>query len=351
MKNISIKLLLIIFAFCFSGNLSAQYKLEKNSSQEFKADPTSTLFIDAQFSELEVLNWDEPIVKTEVSINVSSFDKRIAEDLLKSIEVSVIHEGKNIYIKTILPERLGNRKDTKFEIQISVYTPENINLNLDNKYGAAFIEKINGHAIINSSYGALQIQNLNRGNTLPLNQVNVEYGSATIERANWLKASVEYSKLNLDEANMIAVFSQYSGINLENCKTVASEAKYDTYKLGKIDNYSGNLAYGNMSVSVLNKDFEINAEYSNIKINEVGEDFERIKLDTKNGGSKILINPNASFTFKGAAKSGSINFEDLDVTKQIRENANLILEGKYGKNPAGHIMINAKNGSVKIGLL
>jgi hypothetical protein len=351
MQNFIQKLVLLFFSLSLSFIISAQYKLEKNSKLEFNVKSSSTLFIDTQFSELEILNWEKNTVETNVNINVLSSNKSIAEELLKSIKVSVNQDGDNVYIKTILPERLGNRKETKFEINISVHTPSNINLELENKYGAAFIEKINGQATIKSSYGALKIQNLSRGNILPLNQVNIEYGTASIETANWLKTSVEYSKFNLDEANMVAVFSKYSGINIESCKSVASEAKYDTYKMGTVDNFNGNLEYGNINLSVLNKDFELIAEYSNVKISEVAESFNLINLDTKNGGCKILVNPSASFTFKGEAKSGSLNVESLNVTKQIRENANIILEGKYGENPVGKIIVNAKNGAVRIGLL
>lgn len=351
MKKFTFKLALLFFILINAGIISAQYNLEKNSSHEFNISSSSSLFADVQFSEIEVLNWDKPFIKTDVNVTTSGSDKKTIESLLNSIEVSVTQEGQNVYINTILPDKLTNRRDAKFEIKIEVYSPKYINVNLDNKYGTAYIEEISGQASLNTSYGTLNVQNLTRGNKLPLNQINISYGKATIESANWVKSSAKYSKLNVDEANMITVFSKYSSINIDRAESVASEAKYDTYKLGEIDSFIGNLEYGNINMNVLNDILELNAEYSNIKIMEVSENFSQIKLDTKNGGCKIFINPSASFSFKGKAESGNLNVEGLVPTKQVRENANLILEGSYGKTRSGQINVNVKNGAVNISLL
>jgi hypothetical protein len=248
----------------------------------------------------------------------------------------------------VIPDKMPSNERVKFSVDINIHAPSDINLTLSSKYGSVYIEELSGIAVIDISYGNIKIMELNRGNQKPLNKLNMSYSTGTIEEAGWLVTDLSYSKLSIEEASALVVLSKYSGLNIEECSSLVTESKYDTYRISELNNYVGEVKYGNLSIDELSTKFDINSSYSSIKIGEVDQNFESIRIENSRGSAKLTIDDGSSFKFYGEAKRGDISISGIDNINKRVENADKYYEGQHGTNQKSNVEIYSTEGSVKI---
>lgn len=336
--------LLLILTY---SSIYAQEKLEKTINEEFSLEKGSTLDISCKFSNVEITNWDKNKIAVVVEISVESNKKTTAEDLLNNLGVDISQSGNIVSVKTILTTKLNTGKNTKFDINISIQAPKNINLDLVSKYGSVFIEENTGKVSANVDYGSINIGSLNRGKVKPLNEINLRYSKARIEKADWLKMDMAYSKLTMEEAKAIVLISKYSGLTVEECSSIVTDSKYDTYRIEELNNFNANMNYSNVKIEELNKKLEVESNYSTVNVEEMGPEFEFIKIDNSRGSYKIGLNPSSAFSISAEAIRCSISVPDINITSKKTENANKFFEGNYGENQKSKIDVKSKEGNVK----
>jgi hypothetical protein len=325
-------------------------RIEKDMQETFKANKSTLLDIDSKFGEVRILAWDKDVIEVNASLWVESNRSEYAKELLSQLDAEISFSDNTVAVQSVFPERLNTRKDTKFSIDFTINVPAYINLDLSSKYGSAFIDELTGHANIYIAYGNLKIMELTREQEKPLNTIDMAYSSGSIQEAGWVKMDMSYSKISIDEAQALVVISKYSGLSVDECSSIVIQSKYDTYSIGELNNFLGELKYGNLKIEELSKKLEIESAYTSVKVEEIGPQFEMIKIDNSRGGIKLGISENSSFTIKGTAIRGDISVSGMNNLNRKVENANKYIDGSYGNNPAATIDIQVKEGDVKIDL-
>ncbi len=340
-------LVMVFFSGMLIPELAAQ-RLEKTAEETFSASKSTILDVDSKFGNVEVLSWENDEVFIEALMWVESKRESYAQELLDNMDVEIFVEENRIVARSVFADNMSNRNDTRFRIDFTISVPEYINFELSSKYGSAFIESISGHADIAVAYGNLKIQELTRGNEKPLNRVKLAYSSGNLEEASWIKTELAYSKLTIEEARAIMMLTKYSSVNIEEGSSLVIESKYDTYKVSELTNFLGELKYGNLSIGELSKKLDISSKYTSVKIDEIGSNFESIKIDNQRGGYKLTIDDGASFTINGQASRGDISVSGVENLNQKVENTERYISGKHGANPTSSVLISVKDGSVDV---
>jgi hypothetical protein len=123
-------------------------------------------------------------------------------------------------------------------------------LNISNKYGSISLPDLEGKLSINNSYGSLVAKSLSN----PANQINVKYGSATIDVLNGSDLDVAYGSLSLGE-----------------CNKLNADVSYGSAKIGRITTsgninlkFSGGLIISDVDKNV--KSLSVNSSYSSVKL-------------------------------------------------------------------------------------
>jgi len=341
--NLAIALLLV-FATSFAQ------KAEKTKSESFEVDQNTLLDISSKFGEVEITTEDGSMLSVEANIWVESNRQSEADELLEQLDAEIYKDGNTVVVKSVLPDRLSTRNKTKFRVDFTITAPEYINLNLSSKYGSVYVEETSGKAEIYVGYGNLKVLELNRGNQKPLNKVTLAYSKGNIEEAGWLKVDLAYSKLAIEEAAAVVSITKYSGLSIEECSSLVMESKYDTYSIGELNNFLGELKYGNLSIDELSSKLDVESAYSSVKVDEIGSDFESIRVENSRGGYKLGISEGASFTINGVAIRGDISVYGMENLSKKSENADKYIKGTHGNNPKSTIELEVKEGNIKIEL-
>lgn len=339
--------LLILLAI--TTGISAQVRLDRNVEKVFKVGNDALIEVNSKFGNVEIVKGEGNSVNVVATIWAETSKESTSKELLDKMDVELLQADNTIKINSVFSDKqIKAGKDAKFRIDFVIKAPENINVNVNSRFGSVYIDENSGIVNLNISYGNLKVGQLSRGKEKPLNEINLSYSDASIDQAGWIKMNNAFSKANVQEAKAIVLISKYSGLVLDECSSLVTSSKYDTYSVGELNNFNGELSYSNLVIDELEKKLEYSGNYSSLNVKEVGQNFELIKVNNLRGGVKIGLNENSSFTFSGMVTRGDISIPDIEITSKKVENTTKFIEGKKGNNPTARIEVEAKEGGVKI---
>jgi hypothetical protein len=358
MKVIKFKtlLLLVVFGIAINASVKAQKdKVEKKYHKEYSVTANSQLYLENKYGDIDVRNWDKNQVTIDVVITVKHHDRERAEKLLSFLDIEFSQEGDEIKAVTHIDSKfsksnwsLFDNESKEFSIDYTVNMPTDMDLELRNKYGDAFINELSGHVIVYIKYGYLKVNKLLRGKTKPCNEINIGYSKAEVTEVNWLKLDMSYSRIEFETAKAIMVMSKYSKLYLNDSRSIVAESKYDTYHIGEVDNFVFTGAYGSLKFDQLNKTLKLDMKYTSCRINYIPSGFEKINIENRYGDIKLGIDSNASYKIDGNAEYARIRIPSGSKVSRIEENTKLSINGLVGTDPntSSVVKINTKYGSI-----
>jgi hypothetical protein len=274
--------------------------------------------------------------------------------MLEDINVEFSTSGNTVEVETVIEERFSrsNReRNDGFEINYSIQMPKDIDLELSNKYGHAFLDELSGHAQLDVKYGKLTVNKLYRGRQKPLNTVSLAYASgSSIAECNWLKANIKYSSLDIDKAKAFVGYTSYMKLSIDEASSVVIEGKYDSYNLGKLSNLVVKSNYSGISADELTKKLEADTRYSSCNIEYMPPTFESINVESSYGGYKIGLDREASYELDGEASYAKISYHESGRVSRIQESNSLKVSGRVGpdENSPATVKVRTRYASVRL---
>ncbi|MBE9511245.1 MAG: hypothetical protein IMY71_10225 [Bacteroidetes bacterium] len=360
MKAIKFKtlLLLVVFGIAITTSVKAQKdKVEKKYHKEYSVTANSQLYLENKYGDIDVRNWDKNQVTIDVVITVKHRDRERAEKLLSFLDVEFDQTGDVIKAVTQIDSKfnksnwsLFDNESKEFSIDYTVNMPTNMDLELRNKYGDAFINELSGHVNIYIKYGYLKVNELMRGKTKPCNEINIAYSKAEVTEVNWLKLDMSYSRIEFETSKALMVMSKYSKLYINDSRSIVAESKYDTYHIEEVDNFVFTGAYGTLKFDQVNKTLKLDMKYTGCNINYIPSGFEKINIENRYGGIKLGIDSNASYKIDGYAEYAKIYIPSKSKVSRIEENTKLSINGLVGTDPntSSVVNINTKYGSIHL---
>lgn len=298
-----------------AGEAASALDSEKRKTFEktYKVSNADLLSIENKFGKVHVNTWNKNEVKVKVDIIARCSTEDKAQELLDKINVVERRDGKMIALRTnIEPMRVSNNSNKSFEINYTVYMPEENSIAVKNSFGDVYLAALKGKADISVKYGALKTDRLNNNS----NNVTIAYGSGNCGYINGGNVNVAYSSMNVGSTNGLQ-----------------GSSKFSDFKIGD-----------------LNQELNLELKYGTFKVDRVSKDIRRISLDS--GFSPILLNfaDNSAFNF-----DVNVQFADFKVDKSLvnitsleKDYTSAEYKGKFGgTSPKGLISISSKYGDVK----
>lgn len=346
----------ILLAFVFTATMVAQEKVGKELQKTFKVADNSKLSIINKYGNIDIKNSNNSTIDVLAQVTYEGISDEKAQELMSMISIENRTEGNNIYFETKYDDNFGqklnriNNGNKSFEVNYTVNMPHTVSVDLSNKYGNIFVDKISAASKIAVKYGKLKANDISSVNKSPMTEVILGYSDATIEICSWLKLTMKYSKVQVEESKALVVLSKYSKVFVERGSSIVTESKYDTYEIGSIANFVTDAAYSDFRFKSIGKKLHSDTKYSDVKVNYMPAGFENIRITNSYGSYNINIEEGASYKLKGIAKYGSISYPDNSRVNQFKENTSQEVEGRVGsnENPEAKVIIDTKYGAVKL---
>ncbi|MBN1117804.1 MAG: hypothetical protein JXA77_11400 [Bacteroidales bacterium] len=350
--RISVTLVICLFSFTF---LFAQEKIGREIHESFNLSNSSKLHIKNKYGNIDFRNWNKQVADVKVQIVFRGIDDEKIEEIVKSIEIKQYTSGSDIYFETSFDDEFNkefmrlNNGEKGFEVNYIIQMPHNLAIDVENKYGNVFIDKLSSPSVIAVKYGKLKVNDITSENKEPLTQIHLGYSEGTVEVSGWLKVDMKYSKLNIVESKALVIMSKYSKIYVDRGSSIVTESKYDEYKIGTIANFVTEAAYSNFSFESIGKKLHTETSYSDFKVGYIPPSFEVINVYNRYGSYRLGVEDGASYKLKGLAKYGNISYPDNGRVNRFQETTELKVEGVVGKSDAkAEVVIDTKYGNVKL---
>lgn len=346
----------IILTFIFSTFLFSQQKIGKEVHESFDLSSNSELHIINKYGNIDIKNWDKKTIDVKVQVTYSGISEDKAMELMDMITIKKYTEGSTIYFETKLDDNFGqklsrmNNGNKNFEINYVVNMPHTVPVDLSNKYGSIFIDRLSSASKIAVKYGNLKANDISSLDKSPMTEVIMGYSDGTIEVCSWLKLTIKYSKINIEESKALVILSKYSKVFVERGSSIVTESKYDTYEIGSIANFVTEAAYSDFKFRSIGKKLHSETKYTDVKVDYMPAGIEEVKIINSYGSYNLGIEEGASYKIKGVARYGDIVYPANSRVNRFQETIELRVEGRVGsnENPDAKVFIDTKYGTVKL---
>ncbi len=343
MKTNIIKLTLaILISFAQFNSFSQEFV--KKYEKTFSINEKSQFKLFNKYGKVKIETNNSSKLEIKVTIETKAKNQTKADEIFKNININFEENGNFI---SAITEIEGNIKNT--EINYEVKMPETLLIELSNKYGYIFIDKLKSASKISCAYGNLQINELLTSDANKKAQVQIKYSNGTIEKCDYLNLNVKYSELEINESRYIDLTSGYCKLDFNNAYIIKAISKYDSrFKIKSITKLNLEGKYSKYKISNLENYLNADIKYSNIEIENLQKDFEEVFINTKYGNVEIEVEENASYKLNAKAEYGSLSAKTKIINSS--ENNSKITSSFVGnnKNSNSKITIVAKYGNIEI---
>ena len=316
---------LVFFSLCWFGvfaiTVTEKVELNKRVTKEFASNISTTLDVSNVYGKVTLKTWDKSSVHIDALVTVKANSKSVAQDKLDEISIILKQSGNSISALTEIESTNSSwwsswwngSSNVNIEISYTIQLPENLRINLENKYGNIYLPDYKGKTSIILKYGNLEGKNIENDLMLDLS-----YGKATMGSVNNIVGDIAYSDYRGVHSNSVKITSKYSKVLLDDIKSMTATSKYDQYKLGEVGVLTMTGAYDDLEVSSLSSG-TVNVKYSGVEILSLSNS---LNVDISYG-SLVVSNLKTSF------KNMNINTSYAPIKLHGMVAAKVVVDGKY----------------------
>jgi hypothetical protein len=261
-------LFLVQAAFTFAAGPLQEFTRSINREYNTMSNGMTALY--NKYGAVNVNVWQKNTVKIDINIVVNARSQSDADRTFDRIKVNFTNTAGYIKAETFIDPLngkgwwAGETNSQDFKINYEVWLPANNQLDLRNKYGNAYVAALNGKLMAEIKYGDLRTETLNADADL-----NISYGKAYLAGVNNLSGQISYGELTLNEAKGdVQLDSKYSELKLEKATNMRLMSKYDDFSLGVVNDLRIQTKYADIKGKWVGSVF-ITGSYTDIKINTV----------------------------------------------------------------------------------
>lgn len=332
----------------------------KTIKKEFDIAANGTTYLNNKYGEVVVKTWDRNRVKIGVNIVVDASSEEKANDVFDRI--SVQFSNAQDYVKAITEIESSQSSwwswgivssKSDYQINYEVYLPASNNLDLELRYGDAYVAKIEGKVKLTLKYANFKVEGAGDDSI-----IDFAYGNGAIQHAHDLTTSLSYGKLDIETVRDITLTTKYSKVNIEKADDVRCETKYDTYRLlevadfknyGKYDNFSIRRArslslegkYSSLEAEEVSQRVDLDMEYGSASFG-LSRQFEEVSIHGKYTNFKVSVPSGTAYRMDAMTTYADIHYpSNFEVLRDISKSSSQEVEG-YSQKRDATAMIKAR---------
>jgi hypothetical protein len=337
-----------------AGDGGGRREFTKVIKKEFDITKNGTTALYNKYGKIDVKTWDKNRVKIDVTIIVNASSEDAAQKVFDRIDIKFVNSEGYVKAETIIEPTKGNwwgdwggNNRSDYSINYEVYMPATNNLELNNKYGDAYIAPISGVADIDVKYGNFKAQGVSNNA-----KVVLAYGNGTLVKAQNVTANLSYSGMKFGEVNDVDITSKYcsQGVKFDKVSNMECNTKYDNYEIGTAEDVIAIAKYTQFSVNKLNNLLNLNMEYAGVSVNTLSKNFTNVNLIGKYTDFKIAVEAGANFKLDAATTYAGIAYPaGLNVAYEKEKGTSHEVKGHLGKEDGkGVIIARLSYGGLKV---
>lgn len=279
------------------------------AEKTFEINPDALLFIDHEFGSVNCHNWDKNSISIKVTVHAEKANAEQAQKIINRIQLEVSGDRNKVSsVCKMLNNSTSN--SVSFSIDLEVFMPKSINLQLKHKFGPAYVEEVDGEAKFRSEYGSIIINSLLNSAV----SINVSFGTAEVKKMIDGNLDIDYSKLKLMTGNNVSINSQYSDLEIGTLGKGIFSVEGGSINIEFIDQFRINSRFSNIELNNLNVLLEASVEYGNMNINFIKAGFLSLDIVNKFGNINLKIDKTAVYKVNVETNFGGFSYPESLAT-------------------------------------
>jgi hypothetical protein len=336
----------LVFIVLFSFSTAFAEEFEKSIKKSYDVNKDASLILKNKFGEIRCETWDKNVISINVQILVDARNEQKAQRVFDKIDVEI--SGSKNLVEVITHLESINGSSVEFSINYKVFFPETITLNLVNKFGNTYLSDIYGPSKIKISYGDIYVDGLLNEN----NKLEVAFGDASIDKIRKAYLEFSHSEISIDDIEIAEIDSKFSELSIDEIGELDLVTQHDDIEIDRLDLLILDSQFSDIEIGKISRLAEIDIQYGGCSIETLDHRFEKINIISSFSDVKIGIDNKASFSVSAKLKFGDLRFPKAqsDIWKFIERPTSTEIEGVIGseKNPSSSIVVDSKNGDVKL---
>lgn len=327
----------------------AKEDFTKTNKKEFSIQKDAKLTINTEFTDIKAFNWDKDMISMEVSITVSAKNESDAEKKYNKVEVKMDGSPTEVSLYVGFNNSLfNNNSNEEIDIEVIIYYPNSIQLDLENEFGSSIFENLYGKVETHTSYGSFEARDLTDDDL----ELDSEFGSITIRKFQAGKVNIAYGSFNVEEAVRLRLDSEFSTNEINKVQELNLETAYDKCNIDECGTAKINSEFSGVRIDQLLNKLEIEIAYGSLKLNSIATNFSYINIDSEFTGVKLEFDSPLDFAFKVSTEMGDFKYpkELAKITYLQKEMMEMDIEGYFGsaKGQSPKVIISVENASASI---
>lgn len=358
----SYKLLCLLLVLLVHTAEAQTFKRNRVLSRSFAAFKESELQIVNKYGDINMIPWEKDSIKIDIVLSVVSNKEVKADKAMTNIDFDLKATRYYITAKTIIAGQNKLWSDvndltgglissgTSTSILYTVYYPNTIRIQVDNKYGDIFLASQKGRSDIRLTHGTLKAHSLGDESSLYL-----YYGDAVIQSVERMRLTLSYSECMISAANQLNVDSRASTLTLDESLSTDLISRRDHIKIARAGICTGHLILSTCSIGLLNESTDLQTEFGSLELRGLSKSLKSIQLDARSCAISILLNKQNSYkTNLRYTESSEVlvptQIVDKKITEVTPDKKTKLLECIMGDpaRPAADLSISTISGSVDI---
>ncbi|MBN1821979.1 MAG: hypothetical protein JW833_14760 [Prolixibacteraceae bacterium] len=336
-------IVLFTFAFFLTG---AGAEETKEYNESWPASEVQSLSISNKFGEVRINNNGGSEVTVDVLITVNASTQVKAKQMLEQIKVDFRKSGGSVRAVTSIDDDFRGQKE--FSIDYTVNIPSDKNLEISNKFGNTFVNKLNANGSFSIEHGDFNALTLNGKNVDDM-KIDLAFGKATVDGLTFGKLDIKHSTVFIGESTDLIINSSHSVFNIEEANSVEADSKFDSFSFEEVGEFRGLAQHTNLKIEELGKILKVESGYGAISAEEVKNDFELIDVKNKFGSIKLGISESVSYDLKAKCTHCDIDLGSEFKGNRMSDNFTKELEGKVGSGTStAKVTVVSEFGGIKL---
>jgi hypothetical protein len=338
-------------------------KLTKTISKAYSTDNIDRLKINNKYGDIILNNWDKDSVVIAISIAAFGKNEEAAERLMKRTEIQFDKVSFGVEVYTELSKSDGWLKDfwnemsgysqtilskDQLSIDYQVYLPDDLNIELKNKYGDVYVPERTGDTRLDLSNGSLKAEEMQG-----VFDLTFRFGTADVYGILSGEVSLKSAEFNLEKANKLRLQSSSSTISLGEIDRLNLDSRTDKITVRTITDLQGQTSFTKLRLRNIEGSLDLDTNYGALTLENVYDRFSELLVRGKSTDIELTFDHTAYFNARLIAKEGKFELPSDHGLQQVYTDGTekfIKSTGNLGniRTAPGAVDINAQGGKVRL---
>ena len=284
-------------------------------------------------------------VTVDITISLTERNEDRVQKYLDKISVELQNDPNHVQLKTIIDQKGCSFKG--LEIEYLIRLPQNVSVDLYNRYGNIVVNQLFQQSKIELHYGDLKVDEMRFAE----NTIKLMYAEMKLNTAEALNIQARYSDVQIESLNQLQADFMYTDSRFESCENFTVKTRYGDVQLNHGDIVFIDGMYADIEVEHVEKHLKVITHYGDLEVDKINKNFQGVEIAGMYADITLSFESGSIFILNSDLKYAELSLpSDAAIVKKDGNSVEYQVESQHGQSESvkKRVSINSRYGDVAI---